>query len=170
LRVAGFLGLDGPAGTAGGRLDLPPGTCLDPEMPTFRRPLGGRRPPRRAWRWPFRGPGGCLEVGPSTRRRFQPAHPSQKIGRPPSAEVPTAHRYSHIHTWLPALHRLDRDGYRTGGYRRNHFFNFQGLGGFWELLNHPKRSGASPPTFLYGFKAPRSRPDPENDRLSIQKA
>ncbi len=39
---------------------------------------------------------------------------------------------------------------------------FWGLGGPWELQNHPKQWGAKPLTFLDGFKAPMGRPGPQN--------
>ena len=44
--------------------------------------------------------------------------------------------------------------------------HFVSLGGPWGLSIHPKRSGAKPPTFLDGSKAPRDRPEPQNDRFS----
>ena len=48
------------------------------------------------------------------------------------------------------------------------FMIFRCLGGPGRPGNLLKRWGMKPPTFLDGFKAPRGRPDPENDRFSAK--
>ena len=61
-----------------------------------------------------------------------------------------------------------------GGFSRGWFWiwlkigRFRGLGDPGWLSNHPKRWGGETPTFLDGLKAPRCRPDPENDRFSAK--
>ena len=48
------------------------------------------------------------------------------------------------------------------------FSGFGWEGGAGGLLNDPKRWGVSPPTSSDGFKTPRGRRDPEDDRFSAK--
>jgi len=167
-----------PSGTIGHpKRALPDSGGDPPGLPAFslvicagRRAASWPRGPFQGPRGPFKGPRGPIKgLGVTVRHAGPPF-----IGSLWRDRVMFNHTKTSRRSGRPGRRSKNVSAVARGVFSRGGFWiwlkigRFRGLGGPGGLLNHPKRWGAKPPTSLDGLKAPRGRPDPDNDRFSAK--